>query len=141
MTEFQFIRSTFYTLKRTFPASITLVNKLTYGVDINTGEITETYLRHAIRRAVVLHRRESNMLKTLFGHEAALRQADRHILIDYKDLGDFEIAKATTVEYDDENWSITEDESYSHVVRYLGVNRIVGDLRPSTPEPLDVGPF
>lgn len=141
MTEFRFLRSIFYTLKRKFPRQITLINKSSHDINIVTGVITETTSTKVIRRAVVLHRNESSLIQKVFGHDAPVRMAERYVLLAQSDLNGFEISKATIVEYDDEYWSIVEDDNHSKQITVLFLNRITGDVGPSTPEPLDEGPF
>jgi hypothetical protein len=141
MTEFQFLKSIFYTLKRTYPRQIKLINKLDHEVDIVTGIVTDTPEELTIRRAVVIHRKETSLIQKLFGHDASERIADRYVLIDRKDLRSFTVNNKTTVEYDDEYWSIVEQSDYSKVIVYLALSRITGDVGPDTPEPLDTGPF
>lgn len=142
MTEFRFLRSIFYTLKRNFPRQVKLINKTEQSVDIVTGVITPIEAEKTIRRAVVLHRRETDLIQKVFGHDAPVRLADRYVLIEQRDLNGFEIEKATTVEYDDEYWSIVGQDNHSREIIVLFLNRITGDISPETPtESLDEGPF
>lgn len=141
MTEFQFLKSIFYSLKRTYPQRVSLINKTEHEIDIVTGKITEEEIRRDVRRAVVLHRNESSLIQKLFGNNASVRVAERYVLVDAKDIRGFEISKATIVEQGGEYWSIVEMDDHAGVIHYFALGRITGDVGPSTPEPLDTGPF
>lgn len=141
MTEFQFLKSIFYTLKRTFPQRVNLINKTEHEIDIITGKITEVTEERQVRRAVVLHRNEASLIQRIFGNNASVRVAERYVLVDAKDIRNFNVSKATIVEHNGEYWSIVEMDDHAGVIHYFALGRITGDVGPDTPEPLDTGPF
>lgn len=146
MSEFEFIKSTFYTLKRTFPISIKLINKGNQVLNINSGEVSDEDVEVVIKRAVLFPEKKASLFQGLSNagqnFNSSVLAVDRYVLVDQRDIPTaFELSKATVVEHGDSYWSIGQITDYQGRLLRLGLRRVSGDVKPSTPEPLNIGPF
>ena len=113
----RFIQSVIYRLKRQYGFQLTLYKILNVDKDLDTGEQRDNVKLLTIRRAVLL---PSSLTRKFIYDPAYLKSNknfttggtfdpnNREILLDYRDVGEFDIEIDDYVIYDRKRWQVVE---------------------------------
>jgi len=120
-----FIKDTIYQLKKEYGQSITIYKIATSIVDYDTGVKNTTVSFKRVKKAVLL---PSSLIRTFvyksgldpdFKEGAFIDVNDRIILIDARDIRNFEIEIDDYIIYDDKRWLVIKSTQFEDQAAYL----------------------
>lgn len=144
--QFRRVRQLMRKLKREFPASIVVYHLLTQVVDPKNGQITKTWKRIAVRRAMVLPAKEIRSFvydlsfiaaNKNFTYGGLFDSATRRFIIDRDDMKGVVLKKNDYITQDGQRWDVGSID-VSDELRFISpICKRLDGMPPSDTHPVD----
>lgn len=126
----RFIQRVIYTLKRLYGFTLTLHKVSSEDLDRKTGQRTATIQICKIKRAIILPsvlqtKFEHDLIQNNFAYGGLYDSSLRKVIIDARDLGDFEIEMDDYFIFEEKRWDVSKIDAFEFDTAFLIVGKEV----------------